>query len=356
MTDNWCEIVETLQSAREKRSITEQEYQHEIEACLKMLGWKTSNGTMRSQFTINIGSSNSIRPDVVLFKDGQPVLPIEIKKPTNLCNQRQSEQLISYMRQLRLNVGLFIGENIQLYYDNPQDKEVSASIFCAEISKNDSNGDTICDLLSYENFTIENIEKFCQEQYQYRIKHKDLQRCIRELCSNGEVIKNLIKEKFLQEGFDEKALDEELSKISVEVRRRDMVTPFTPEYRETPKRKWEGRNKESGYYGKMGRTVLTTIKKYVLEHPDIRFPELKNRFPDYLIGTPKSLGVVRTLDSIEEQIRGGRRDLRDRNRYFLKEEDIIVLKDGTKVVVCSQWVTPAFLEFCSHVEKNGLRV
>lgn len=109
MTDNWREIVETLQSAREKHSITEQEYQDRIETCLKILGWRTSNGTMRSQYVINIGSNKSIRPDIVLFKNEQPVLPIEIKRPTNLCNQRQAEQLISYMRQLRLNVGLFIG-------------------------------------------------------------------------------------------------------------------------------------------------------------------------------------------------------------------------------------------------------
>lgn len=313
-----------------------------------MLGWKTSNGTMRTQYTINIGSSNSIRPDIVLFKDEQPVLPIEIKKPTNLCSQRQSEQLISYMRQLRLNVGLFIGENIQFYYDNLKDKEVTENVFCAEISKNDSNGDTICDLLSYENFTIENIEKFCQEQYQYRIKHKDLQRCIRELCSNGEAIKNLIKEKLLQEGFDEQALEEELSGISVDIKPRDIVAPISQGYKESPIRIAEVRNKEFTYQGTIYRNkrkfVLSFIKEYVSTHAGISFLELNKQFPDELAES-RSLGVVRPLTVIEEQSRL-RPDLI--KRYFLRPEELIELHDGTKVVVCNQW-GDAFLKFLNHI-------
>lgn len=351
MNDNWCEIVETLQSARKRHSTTEQEYQHEIEACLKMLGWKTSNGTMRPQYSINYGSSNSLRPDIVLCQNGQEVLPIEIKKPTNQFNQRQAEQLISYMRQLKLNVGLFIGENIQVYYDNPQGKEIAESVFCAEIKKNDSNGSTICDLLSYDDFTVEKVEKFCQEQYQYRIKHKDLQRCIRELCSNGEAVKNLIKEKFLQEGFEEKALEEELSKISVDVRRRDIVAPLPYEYKETPIR-IEGRNKEFTYQGITYRNkrkfVLSFVKSYVSDHPGISFSELKKQFPDEL-GESRSLGVVRLLTVIENQSLIHPDLIK---RYFLRSEEVIELHDGAKVVVCNQW-GDAFSKFLNHIERLG---
>ena len=86
-----------------------------------MLGWRQSNGTMQSQVSLNIGRRNTIRPDIVLYKNDLPVLPIEIKRPSNSCNGQQEQQLMSYMRQLRLNVGLYIGENIQLFYDNPAD-------------------------------------------------------------------------------------------------------------------------------------------------------------------------------------------------------------------------------------------
>ena len=74
---------------------------------------------MVSQYTLPIGNSNSIRPDIVLWRKNEhdtqsPVLPIEIKRPSNIRNERQENQLMSYMRQLKLNVGLYIGEKIQL--------------------------------------------------------------------------------------------------------------------------------------------------------------------------------------------------------------------------------------------------
>lgn len=123
MNENWPEIVETLIPYFETNSV-EGDYQREIENCLKFLGWKKTNGTMVSQYTLPIGNSNSIRPDIVLWRKNEhdtqsPVLPIEIKRPSNIQNERQENQLMSYMRQLKLNVGLYIGEKIQLYYDIP---------------------------------------------------------------------------------------------------------------------------------------------------------------------------------------------------------------------------------------------
>lgn len=72
---------------------------------------------------------------------------------------------MSYMRQLKLNVGLYIGEKIQLYYDIPNDGENPICVFTAEIKKEDTNGSIICDLLSYDKFNLEKIETFCNEQY-----------------------------------------------------------------------------------------------------------------------------------------------------------------------------------------------
>ena len=133
MNEIWIEIVESLQTCY-KENTSEKEYQHEIENCLKILGWKKSNGTMESQYTLQIGSTNTIRPDLLLRKANaneelQAVLPIEIKRPQNTYNEKYANQLISYMRQLRINVGLFIGENIQFYYDVPNNMDQTCQSF-----------------------------------------------------------------------------------------------------------------------------------------------------------------------------------------------------------------------------------
>ncbi len=51
MNENWKEMVDTLRPYVDGNP-TENEYQHEIENCLKFLGWKISNKTMQSQVTI----------------------------------------------------------------------------------------------------------------------------------------------------------------------------------------------------------------------------------------------------------------------------------------------------------------
>ena len=102
--NNWNEIVDILSS---NIDISEVIYQREIVACLRMLGWRSKEGTLKEQVTLHIGNNNSIRPDIVLYKDNQPVLPIEIKRPTNISSSKEEKQLMSYMRQLKLNVGLF---------------------------------------------------------------------------------------------------------------------------------------------------------------------------------------------------------------------------------------------------------
>ena len=104
--NNWYEIVDIL-SSNITYDISEEIYQREIISCLRMLGWRSKEGTLKEQVTLPIGNNNSIRPDIVLYKDNLPVLPIEIKRPTNISSSKEEKQLMSYMRQLKLNVGLF---------------------------------------------------------------------------------------------------------------------------------------------------------------------------------------------------------------------------------------------------------
>lgn len=366
MNDNWIEIVETLQPYVRCNS-TEPKYQQEIENCLKFLGWRSSNKTMQSQVTINIGHKNSIRPDIVLYKNDIPVLPIEIKRPNNICNMKQESQLMSYMRQLRLNIGLYIGENIQLYYDNPNDFDSPVCVFKVEFRKDDTNGDIFCEMFSCGKFDTTSLEYFCKERYNQIIARNNLQQRLNEFLFSGNATKNiitLIKEKFTKEGFEDEVLNAELSKLDINVNKKEnhnlsqvIVTSSSP-LEDTDK-------DQDAYFSFDGikfhckrRFVLELIKHYVQNNPNVSFEELEIQFPAEL--HRKSLGVVRTLSSVNDRIIS-QPDLR--KRYFLKENEIITLSDGTKVVVNNQWGTlfTKFLEkakslyhVTSRVDKNDM--
>lgn len=74
------------------------------------------------------------------------------------------------------------------------------------------------------------------------------------------------------------------------------------------------------------RLVLAIIKNYVeLQKPT--YNQLNEVFDKSLQG---SLKVVETFENACAISDGSK-------RYFMKQEDIIVLKDNTKVVVCTQW-------------------
>lgn len=88
------------------------------------------------------------------------------------------------------------------------------------------------------------------------------------------------------------------------------------------------------------RCVLKVVQEYVKDHPGITFEELQRVFPDsyagggyYVVGKYET--IQRKYDSISEFAR----------RYFIEEDDVIVLADGTRVVVTSQWGATRFETF-----------
>ena len=81
------------------------------------------------------------------------------------------------------------------------------------------------------------------------------------------------------------------------------------------------------------RFVYTVVKQYVADHPGITFYDLENRFPSSLSHSPLN-GVVRKYDSVMARL-ADQPDLR--NRFFLEDDEVLTLYDGTKVVVYNQW-------------------
>ncbi len=76
-------------------------------------------------------------------------------------------------------------------------------------------------------------------------------------------------------------------------------------------------------YGK-SRLVLAIIKEYVNQNQNISFTELNQVFPYKL---NKHWPPVRPLDNPQVK----------KPRYYTNEEDQIVLSDGTRIAVCTQW-------------------
>lgn len=359
--NNWNIIVDILFS---NIDISEEIYQREIVACLKMLGWSSKEGTLKEQVALHIGNNNSIRPDIVLYKDKQPVLPIEIKRPTNISSSKEEKQLMSYMRQLKLNVGLYIGNNIQLYYDNPSDLDLPVCVLKAEFTENHENGISLCKILNHNTFNLSELETFCKERYENIVTKNYLQNKLNNFLSIENIdknIKTLIKNKFIAEGFDEEILEKELENFYIEIKSNNIISSL-PNINQTISKSYRQNNNINvnkantqfsidgiNYFG-VGPFVHHVVKQYVTDHPNITFEELKNVFPPHL--SQGKNGVIMTLSSFEKILLNQPDSER---RFFYKKDRIILLKDNTAVVVFSQWGNSGYLKqyfqgFLKHIE------
>lgn len=235
MENKWKAIAGRLQKSKQK-NVDEDTYQDTIECQFQLLGWYD----FETRPPIPSGSSGTLKPDIVLNKDGKRVLPIEIKRPTNNIRKRQIIQLSSYMRQLRLSVGLYIGENIRLYYDAPDDDNDAVSVYKIEIDENCNNGIKLCQLLSYDNFDAIALENFCKEQLRMKNARNDFRKRIQEYVSPENVAENilyLLKDKFLEEGYEENIVDIELNKLNVSISYKEQTEAVEDEKRKHTRRK-----------------------------------------------------------------------------------------------------------------------
>lgn len=216
MENKWNIIARNFRKNKEK-NVLEDTYQDTIEHQLQLLGWYDG---IENRISIQVGASKSLIPDMVLSKDAHRVLVIEIKKPNNTLKDRQTSQLLSYMRQLKLPIGLYIGENIQLFYDTPDDEYDAICVFMVEFEENSTAGRKLCQLLEYENFNMSQIEEFCAEQVRLINARNDFKKRIKEYLSPQKGYSNIIellKDKFISEGFDDSVISTELNNLNINI-------------------------------------------------------------------------------------------------------------------------------------------
>jgi len=90
-----------------------------------------------------------------------------------------------------------------------------------------------------------------------------------------------------------------------------------------------------------GKLVLAIIKYHVEKNPKITAQQLKGFFPDQLL---KGYGIIRVLSEAQEISK-------THKRFFLKEEQLVKVKDG-KMAVCNQFSAENIKPFFEHVTKK----
>lgn len=349
--EKWNDIVLSLLDCK-NRNASENDYQEKVEEQFKFLGWSISGGCIESKPMLPIGNSNYIVPDVVLRrKSGERVVVVEVKEPNNSLKKRQELQLFSYMRQLELRVGLYIGEKIQLYYNAHDDNLNPHPILVSELVPDSINGQLLCDLLDYNKFDLKSLEEFCAAELN-KIRYKENLRKALEYSFSEDIgtdfIRKLVKEYFLKDCPDETILDDELKKIKIQVEYTHSKKRKTVE--KLPPRKYPKYSLNGGKYVTKRELVLDALRLYVNKHPDATYKEIEDFFN--IKALPGGYKVVRKMTDIKVENEAGSL----MGRFYTAPAQILISADGVEFAVSNQWDYNNFPIFVNIIKKLKWRV
>lgn len=359
MQETWKSFVYPLIEDR-KQSIEEDPYHLHIENQLIPLGWAPWRDEIKHKPNLRIGNRNSIQPDILITCDGEEQFVIEVKRPNHIQLNEDVNQLESYMRQLKLKVGIYIGERLEIFYDKPDEKHV-VSVLRIPLELEEKRGSRFVELFSKENFSKDEIIDFCEQRIREMQRQANLNKIREGLVADAQrqIAESLcpyLMEKY-GNSFSEEDIKGMLATLSFTAKEKDNVetdvqvtiVPTQTVETETPNK----RTYDSTTYSLNGSPMLgknrlayAIVSSYVKLHPKTTFEELERIFPPKLQG---SFGVVRTLDYIKEKGYNG-------HRYFDKPDEMLKSYDGTTFVVSTQWGKGNLPNIIDVAIKLGFRI
>ena len=362
MLDKWNQFVYYLCEDK-KRNVDESKYHKGIEERLELLGWMKFKEEILHKPNVSIGNGGHIQPDILVQKDGKKQFVIEVKCPLHIQKEKDRDQLVSYMRQLKLTTGIYIGEHIEIFYDQPE-SDMAVSVLKIPLELNNKRGVKFIELFSKDRFNKDSIIEFCESRIK-EMQHEESLNKIKDLLVNDSQeqimtgMRMYLMEKY-GDTFSEEDIVRMLKSLRFSVTPTDgqtanvtIVSPSNGSQKHsinppeaTHKHDTTLYSIDGGGFLNKRRFVYQIVKLYVEQHPFASFAELEQVFPPSLQG---SYGVIRSIEAIREK---GIED----NRYFTNNDELLQSVDGVIFAVSSQWGISNTTKFMNLAKSLGYNI
>lgn len=131
------------------------------------LGWDKQ--CIETEYIVHSGCADK-KCDIMIhdnFNKKEELFLIECKRPNNKQSLRNRKQLDSYIATTRICIGIYIGEYIEIFYDERTDKALALPVFRVDYNPtNNPNGEKFIELFHKKSFNKEKLISFCRERYQ----------------------------------------------------------------------------------------------------------------------------------------------------------------------------------------------
>lgn len=219
MSELWQEICFILHDI--SSSSSEELYEQKIIQSLEKLGWSRFRKEIILKPSFQLGSSGAIKPDILVkLIDRNESFVIEIKKPSaDIDNNSHKNQLFSYMRQLKLDFGLLIGNKIQIYYDGrANNTEWPILLKSIDISEANQDGQVFINLFKKDSFSYRQLEGYAEKTIKELATESHKQKLIELIISSNyqEKIRDFIVND-LQQYWDNETIESVLDQSHIKI-------------------------------------------------------------------------------------------------------------------------------------------
>ena len=219
----WNEICFLVKQHRKPTS-TERDFQIEAEHLFEKLGWSRFKGEIITQKVIPIGSAQNLRPDIIIAKDHKQMIVAELKKPNAEIVLRNSDQLVSYMLQLRLRFGLLIGDTLQVFYDIPEDNEKPVKVIEIPFTPDQEDGAELINVLMKDSYSDENFAAWCKKKIAESTNATEAARLTKLLTSeDGNALLLGVLKSHLNTRFSEEVVTKVLENLLIRIEAKKQI-------------------------------------------------------------------------------------------------------------------------------------
>ena len=198
MNENWSEIVEIMHPVLEsERSHTE--IMMALHSSLRTLGWRTYNGSMRTNFI----SKSGITIDIVLGwkeKDGtfHAALPIQVKQ--DKTEEYTIDIIQKIMFALNVRIAIVAGKTLDLYYKE-NDSSMAFRIGQISFELDDEEGYHLSHLLSEDEFDESKLNSFWETLYRTKLPAMKLDALLHSITEDNSKTEEVLRTFLALEGF-----------------------------------------------------------------------------------------------------------------------------------------------------------
>jgi len=247
--EKWHEICFLLSESIDS-FIDEKKFENQVLRAIEILGWREFRGEIQRQPTFQFGSQGTLRPDFIICnQENKTLIAVEVKRPSEeLTGSGMSQQLWSYMRQLKADFGFLIGKEIRIYYDGSLNQQ-NDPILLEKIlfDRHSLIGNTFIEQFNKDSFLKENYQQYLQEKITKFSIEREKKKLIGILLSNAtkQKIDQFLEKEFSD--FGAEVFSTAIKSVSVKVRRSRTADPFgsnnvknggTPKQFTTPIQLW----------------------------------------------------------------------------------------------------------------------